>query len=584
MPFRRIPRITMDSRNLNCINFATFVGEEVIMDGHGGMDYYVPLNGAKGKNKQHTSGHDCFCNFFRKPTASEEYKAPKEYVELLRLLSNAMSHQPRNWKKPLSQSLETWENPNIPSGYTYLAQMVAHDLVQTSVNSPNFSNDHDAFKNNRTPVLDLDTLYGSHPRAARHAYAVANRGDRLRTRLRIGEMKASGGTAQSEAPPLRDIGRMPAPHGNGIATNGLSEPCLADSRNDNNSNLSQLLTVFVHLHNGVIDCIERLQPQVESMSFIEWQERSFTDARQIVERIYRSVVRNDLMKRLINPNIYKHYDCEKPQFINNPAERQMTLEFSQAVFRFGHAMIRPSYHMANNKHEPRTINEILLFTSANRPWQMPLDESWIIDWSEYFDLGFRKPRNLSCRIGPNYSGNLVPGKLNRLLGSGDNLALGHRDLLRGATVGIWSVNALIDALMEKHGALFKKSKLSLDAEHRSSELTKWLVENTEILSNNKAHKAAIKAFSEDPPLAFYVLFESAQECNGEHLGTLGSIIVADTVFNALDAGKLDIENEQRIDDLMSGVFGEATITTVPELLRATAALSGLFATTPPFLF
>src|SRR5262245_58553215 len=35
------------------------------------------------------------------------------------------------WANGLQDGLERWENPTIPSGYTYLLQLVAHDLVDS---------------------------------------------------------------------------------------------------------------------------------------------------------------------------------------------------------------------------------------------------------------------------------------------------------------------------------------------------------------------------------------------------------------------------------------------------------------------
>ena len=37
------------------------------------------------------------------------------------------------WPSHADASLERWENPRIPSGYTYLLQFVAHDLVHSAI-------------------------------------------------------------------------------------------------------------------------------------------------------------------------------------------------------------------------------------------------------------------------------------------------------------------------------------------------------------------------------------------------------------------------------------------------------------------
>ena len=54
----------------------------------------------------------------------------------------------------------TGDNPDIPSGYTYLGQFVDHDITFDPVSSLDRINDPDALNTFRTPRFDLDCLYG----------------------------------------------------------------------------------------------------------------------------------------------------------------------------------------------------------------------------------------------------------------------------------------------------------------------------------------------------------------------------------------------------------------------------------------
>ena len=54
----------------------------------------------------------------------------------------------------------TGDNPEIPSGYTYLGQFVDHDITFDPVSNLDRSNDPDALRTFRTPRFDLDSLYG----------------------------------------------------------------------------------------------------------------------------------------------------------------------------------------------------------------------------------------------------------------------------------------------------------------------------------------------------------------------------------------------------------------------------------------
>ena len=52
------------------------------------------------------------------------------------------------------------DNPDIPSGYTYLGQFVDHDITFDPVSGLDRVNDPDALNTFRTPRFDLDSLYG----------------------------------------------------------------------------------------------------------------------------------------------------------------------------------------------------------------------------------------------------------------------------------------------------------------------------------------------------------------------------------------------------------------------------------------
>ena len=55
------------------------------------------------------------------------------------------------------------DNPEIPSGFTYLGQFIDHDLTFDPVSSLDRQNDPDGLQNFRTPNFDLDSVYGLGP-------------------------------------------------------------------------------------------------------------------------------------------------------------------------------------------------------------------------------------------------------------------------------------------------------------------------------------------------------------------------------------------------------------------------------------
>src|SRR5882724_5601873 len=120
--------------------------------------------------------------------------------------------------------LQKWENPQIPSGYTYLLQLIAHDLVSTSFPISVLEDTMTGARNTRSAALRLDTIYGGGPAACPFAYAFDDANDSSRTALRLGPINNGAG-----APPkMRDIARTLAPSSSGAARGGLTEVAIAD--------------------------------------------------------------------------------------------------------------------------------------------------------------------------------------------------------------------------------------------------------------------------------------------------------------------------------------------------------------------
>ena len=158
------------------------------------------------------------------------------------------------------------DNDMLPAGYTYLAQLVAHDLLHnvlplpgSNLEQPDATRD-DLERDYRTNRLVLDTIYGGGPSIHPLAYVVRNEpaGTGLQIAPRRGA-RAGGGQRGVQT------GRVPrypparCPHLNDApSARGAPDALLADPRNDDNLILSQLTALFHELHNGVI---ARLPPR-----------------------------------------------------------------------------------------------------------------------------------------------------------------------------------------------------------------------------------------------------------------------------------------------------------------------------------
>ncbi|WP_119422683.1 peroxidase family protein [Desertibaculum subflavum] len=528
-----------------------------------------------------------FRNFLRAPTAAERFKvfgkdpAADEAATrgLLRRLARCLPDE-LDWPAPPRGGALPWENPGIPCGYTYLAQLVGHDLVLTSMHTPSLDRPGEAFRNLRSFSLDLDTLYGGGPVACPHAYAVTDFDDTYRTKLRLGPMRPSMDSVPAANPPYRDVGRARICGGNDFQRRGRTDALLADPRNDDNSNLSQLTTVFIHLHNAMVDRLAAggILPAAETE--MEQLEAQFAVARQIVRTVYRRIIRKDLLPRILHPKVVALYDTASPRFIDDGAGEQIPLEFSHAGYRFGHAMVRPHYQLNAAAPDTQPIDAILLTTSARQPWNTPLTELWIVQWSLFFDVAGMSPPAFSRRIGPSMAGKLEATRRPQGPSEEEIYSLAHRDLLRGAAAGMWSVRSLIAEIRQRRPELIEASDLLGNYGATRARVESWL----KLYGSRVLESGDFATLAEEPPLFFFLLFEAAYgDTRGCRLGVLGSTIVAETLYQALAAHAGDYLPDAKMAEVLDRVFGGKVPETMPELLDYVADAAGLRDATPAFL-
>src|SRR3954464_6904819 len=444
------------------------------------------------------------------------------------------------WPSHQAQSPDDWENPFIPSGYTYLLQFVAHDLVHSAIPLSVAGGPGGGTTNARRIPLRLETLYGSGPVGSPHIYALDAATDDRRTKLRLGRMRWKENEPASGCP-FRDIARTPAENVTGIDRSiagvrvALTEALVADPRNDDHAVMSQLTALLALLHNGLIDISRRHEGIAGPNGQFGAAYRRFLCAREALVAIYHNVMRKDLMKRVLHPEIYAAYHGPCPDFIDRPhsADRfpngawEIPLEFSHGAFRFGHAMVRPEYQI--NDLSLHDLNITLEKSSVNDPANMPLDETWMVQWSRFFEINGSTP-NLSRRIGPHLSDGLGNDQIFPAFDETERVGLLYRDLLGAGLAGMWSVDALVAEIGNRKPELVAASRLLTDRAYRADQLREWLV-------SSQVYGALtdqdIETLSNDPPLPFFILFEAMQQTQGLQLGLLGSVIVSETMFGAL---------------------------------------------------
>jgi Animal haem peroxidase len=561
-----------------------------------------------------------FRHFLGTPKPSQRFKAygidPSKapgHSEKVRTLMNRLSRRMDAaiaWPVHRDATIERWENPGVPSGYTYLLQFVAHDLVHSAIPLSVTGALGADTANARRTALRLETLFGSGPVGSPFVYAQDTPNDERRTKLRLGRMRWKDKEVESGCP-FRDIARTPAENVTGIDRSipgrrvALTEALVADPRNDDHALMSQLTALFALLHNGLVDVVRRGEPITGINANLGAAYKRFLCARDALTAIYHNIIRNDLMKRIIDPAIYAAYSAAVPPFMDRPAnfdigaatadrrardEWQIPLEFSHGVFRFGHAMVRPEY-VINDLSTHDLINT-LEKTSANDPVNMPLDSSWIVRWSRFFEIGGSRP-NFSRRIGPHLSDALGHDKIFPAVDQTNRVGLLYRDLLGSALAGLWSVDAMIAEISIRRPQFIRVSRLLADRPYRVGQIREWLAAEP---SYGRLTPDDIETLANDPPLPFFVLFEAMQqpEAQGLRLGSLGSIIVSEVIFGALEHNELPVaRNARSLGDALSAISAQYYPTNVfediPEiagmdqLVEFTAEIGDLRQAVPAFL-
>lgn len=223
----------------------------------------------------------------------------------------------------------------IPAGYTYLGQMIAHDIVPNT----NLRDSRDV-----QPFLNLESVYGT-------------KKYRKEKKIIDEDGKFLLGSAVN----------CPARQENDMYRDNDGNAIIPEIRNDENIIISQLHVLWQRLHNKIIDDFLNEYPG----------DACFKLARTLVILLYQRVIIDDFLRQLLPEHIYNIYCVDKKHFLyENVSEfTHIPLEFSHAAFRFGHTMIQPRYKLNSN---PSIAIEDL-FLSGRR-----LDADMLIDWTKFF--------------------------------------------------------------------------------------------------------------------------------------------------------------------------------------------------------
>ena len=367
------------------------------------------------------------------------------------------------------------DNPTHTAGTTFFGQFVDHDLTFDATSDLGVATDPRSSANGRTPVLDLDSVYGGGPVASPQLY------ERDRTRLRI----ASGGR-------FEDLPR-----------DGDGRAVIGDPRNDENLIVSGLHAAFILFHNAVV-AQERGGQRGSGRSRAEL----FAAARRRVTWHYQWIVVNEYLPQIVGQEAVDAALRERRHF--RPRRAVMPIEFQGAAYRFGHSMVRPSYraNLAGDNGEPFFG---LIFQADDPQPDDPVDlrggmraPRRFIGWQTFFDFGdgeVRRNKLIDTRL----SSPLFDLPLATIATGEPPTSLATRNLLRHIT---WSqpsgqeIAAAVGALRLAAADLPELQGYGVGLERST-------------------------------PLWYYVLKEAELVAGGETLGPVGACIVAECIIGVL---------------------------------------------------
>jgi hypothetical protein len=274
--------------------------------------------------------------------------------------------------------------------------------------------DPEMIQNFRTPILELDSVYGQGPAGSPHIYdqSVDHGQTKLLVEPIIGsEALTRDGSQKSDLP-----------------RNMQGTPLMGDPRNDENMVLSQLQVAFLRFHNAVVDRVKADTGSTDTHEI-------FHEAQRLVRWHYQWIVLHEFLPKTIGQTLVddilengrKHYKWRNAPYI--------PVEFSVSAYRFGHSQIRPSYRVNFGPDDQQQFFALLF--NDNLAVSPVIDdmrggtraENRFIDWQTFFDFGDGRARN-NKRIDTKLSSVLfdLPG-----LSSGDMQSLAARNLTRHLT-------------------------------------------------------------------------------------------------------------------------------------------------------
>ncbi len=503
------------------------------------------------------------------------------------------------------------ENPTIPAGYTYLGQFIDHDLTLDPTPFNSAERDPSALVDFRSPALDLDNMYGRGPDDQPYMYAADG------VSLLLGP---APGNQDAAVGSLSDLFRITAGTQPDVPIIGDKR----NDENKIVSQLHTAMIHFHNKVVKDDSLIQQFggDPSNSTSRFkaaaniVRWHYQ-WVVVFDYIDTVCEPGMVNEVLNPGNTPRLTNYVRSEAPF-------PYMPIEFAGAAFRFGHSMVRPSYALnrviGTQPDAPGKPSRIPTFNrSADRTQNLngfpgPLAQGWGIDWGFFVDLPtapltaaqadttsadhFRVPQP-SYRIDALLVSPLVdlpeffkvtadPPDLVAAIGAANivppdgapnpkQFLTGHlafRNLLRGQELGLPSGQDVARAL----GIVPMPDSVVWDAGSRVLDVEKLGDDDKKSFLATQVSRRKVfsdwgdKGLKGSAPLWYYILREGeyygvTHDLNeplagmgGQHLGPVGSRIVAETLIGVLWLDQTSFLHDSRGFKPLPEITGGAKMT------------------------
>jgi len=269
---------------------------------------------------------------------------------------------------------------------------------------------------------------------------------------------------------------------------------VGDPRNDENLLLSQFQYAMLNFHNAIFEWLP------------EDTDNHFERAQQFARWHYQWLVLEEFLPAICDEDVVDAVRDERRYYtVGREDQSYMPLEFAGAAYRFGHSQVRSRYRV-NDGREGKLFGH---GPDALSPGFQPTPESSAVDWPHLFEMEEETDAQRARKIDPLLS----PDLLDLPFMTADEpwrRSLASRNLVRGRRLGLPSGQAVARAM-------------GLDP-----------LSNAEL-----GFDAVLDEYGQpsdtEMPLWYYVLAEASEQANGEHLGVVGSRIVAEVIVGLIES-------------------------------------------------